>query len=626
MSARPLSYHLRDRLGAAFGITPESRTATVRDMLGRHGRHPATYWFQLLLAMLIATLGLVLSSAGVVIGAMLISPLMGPIVDLAMGLAIGSSLLVIRASMRTAVSIVVVVGSASLITLALPFQAVTPEIAARTSPTVLDLLVAVGCALAAAATTARPSSETASAASGTAIAIALVPPLCVVGFGFGTGQAPVARGAALLFTANLCAILLFALLTFLLFGFDGVDIGALEGEQLAAHGRAPARAAGGLQRVFGSRYSLAVRVLTPLLFVGVVYLPLSRALREVSWEVRVRTQVRAILQDSAAARGAVQSAVAVEGGAVHVRLVIVGPPEQANGLRDELVARIGAVAGVEPSVDIVAVPDADTLRAAVMRAALDDVDVARPPRLSAARAPLAAALSNAWSAEASGPLVRWSVDWSDPARAAVEVVHLGPPLGRAAERLLAHALAAATGDTVDVRDVALPAETLTTPSGEAGPWLAALARAAAALRAHEGFFACAEAPAWASGERRAKPKPPAKKVDAKAHAADAVVFEAGLAIASGVRPGRLTLRSVDDARWSLRLQAEPCEGVEQPTNTPTAGVRDVSIGLPPTVPSAVPSGSAAPPAAPSVSSHRPSPEGEAGVGGHDGGAAGRRPE
>ena len=103
---RRFSPHLRDRLGAAFGITPESRTKTVRDMVGRHRRHPAAYWLQLLLAMLLATLGLVLSSAGVVIGAMLISPLMGPIVELAMGLAIGSSLLVIRASARAAVSFV----------------------------------------------------------------------------------------------------------------------------------------------------------------------------------------------------------------------------------------------------------------------------------------------------------------------------------------------------------------------------------------------------------------------------------------------------------------------------------------------------------------------------------------
>jgi uncharacterized hydrophobic protein (TIGR00271 family) len=601
MSAhRHFSPHLRDRLGAAFGITPEGRTATVRDMLGRQGRHPATYWLQLLLAMLIATLGLVLSSVGVVIGAMLISPLMGPIVDLAMGLAIGSSLLVIRASVRTAVSVVVVVGSAALVTLALPFQSITSEIAARTSPTALDLLVAVGCALAAAVTTARPSSETASAASGTAIAIALVPPLCVVGFGLGTGQGHVARGAALLFTANLCAILLFALITFLLFGFDGVEIGALEGEQLAAHGRAPARAAGGLQRLFGSRYSLAVRVLTPLLLSAVVYLPLSRALREVSWEVRVRTQVRGILQGSAAARGAVQSSVSVEAGAVRVRLVILGPPEQASALRDDLTASIGAVAGVEPSVDVLAVPDAGTLRAAMLRAMPDDVDVVRSPKLPDARAPLAAALTGAWPASAAGPLLRWAVDWTDEARAVVEVVHLGPPLGRAAERLLGGALATSTGEAVDVRDVALPAEPVTAASGEAGPWLAAFARATAALGAYDGLFACAEVPARAAEAERRAPKPPAK-ASAKAQATDVAVLEAARALAAQADAARLTLRPVDAERWSLRLQAGPCEGDRPPTNTPTAGVRGGPVGVPQAGPSPVPTGSEGPAGAPSGS-------------------------
>ena len=79
---------LQDRIAAAFGIQPADREAIVRAMLERSGRESAGYWLQLLLAMGIASLGLVLGSTAVVIGAMLISPLMGPIIELGMGLAL----------------------------------------------------------------------------------------------------------------------------------------------------------------------------------------------------------------------------------------------------------------------------------------------------------------------------------------------------------------------------------------------------------------------------------------------------------------------------------------------------------------------------------------------------------
>ena len=86
----------------------------------------------------------------------------------------------------------------------------TRALTTRTSPTALDLLVAVFCAIAAAYAQVRSGSDTTATAAGTAIGIALVPPLCVVGYGLGTRSREIASGAALLFTANLCAILLFA--------------------------------------------------------------------------------------------------------------------------------------------------------------------------------------------------------------------------------------------------------------------------------------------------------------------------------------------------------------------------------------------------------------------------------
>jgi len=183
------------RAATALGVDESARTETVVAMLQNNRRRAPGYWIQLTLAMGIATLGLVLGSTAVVIGAMLVSPLMGPIIELGMGFAVGSSFLVLRAAIRVVWSVVIVVGGAALLTLALPFHEVTGEIAARTAPTALDLLVAVFCALTAAYTTVRPASDTTAAAAGTAIGIALVPPLCVIGFGLGTGSVSIAGGA-----------------------------------------------------------------------------------------------------------------------------------------------------------------------------------------------------------------------------------------------------------------------------------------------------------------------------------------------------------------------------------------------------------------------------------------------
>jgi uncharacterized hydrophobic protein (TIGR00271 family) len=102
-------------------------------MQGRAPSDAATYWLQLILSMCIATFGLVLNSSGVVIGAMLIAPLMGPIVALAMAFTVGSPYLALWSLLRIGTSIVVVVSGSALINLALPYHEVTAEIAARTA-------------------------------------------------------------------------------------------------------------------------------------------------------------------------------------------------------------------------------------------------------------------------------------------------------------------------------------------------------------------------------------------------------------------------------------------------------------------------------------------------------------
>jgi uncharacterized hydrophobic protein (TIGR00271 family) len=223
-------------LARVLRLADDFQAQTVRTMLQRHHTEAPSYWTQLVLSAGIATFGLVLNSGAVIIGAMLVAPLMGPIIELAMGLAVGSALLAIRSAMRIAISVCVAILSSAVLTRLLPFQEVTGEIASRTSPTVLDLMVASFCTLTAAFVTLKPH-DNMSTAAGTSISIALVPPLCASGFGLGVRLPQVAWGALLLFTANLSAILLFAVVVFLLAGFGRVNSALLETEVVSELGK-----------------------------------------------------------------------------------------------------------------------------------------------------------------------------------------------------------------------------------------------------------------------------------------------------------------------------------------------------------------------------------------------------
>lgn len=492
--------HLQDRIAAGFGISPADREATVVSMLGHSGDASAGYWLQLLLAMGIASLGLSLSSTAVVIGAMLISPLMSPIVAFGMGLAVGSPVLVLRSLTRTAASVAVVVLCSSLLMLALPFAEVTPEIAARTAPTALDLLVAVFCALAAAYTTVRAGSDTTATAAGTAIGIALVPPLCVIGYGIGTGSRTIASGAALLFTANFCAILLFAVLSFLLLGYSAVRVSALEQAELSQHGRGVIPAlARGLRFLFGLRYGALLRVLMPVILLAAVFVPLREALSRVTWQVRVRASIQSILAELP--QSTVRSSVSVEGGGVSVRLLTIGRAEDAAKLEGELRERIAAAAGVVPQVDVTAVPDATALEqvAAIAKTARPPVEAAhKEPDLSLLREALSGTLARVWPAEA-GALLRFRVELPEDEAPIVEVVHLGAPLGAAGATLLAQDLGREIGAKLAVRDVAIDAGAVTAEPEGGIAWLGRAVALAVQIEAEDGLRLCVEVPAPPKG-------------------------------------------------------------------------------------------------------------------------------
>lgn len=172
------------------------------------------------LATTIATLGIATDSTAVVIGAMLIAPLMSPILGVSAGLINGRMK---SAGLSGLVALLGILGSVALawlLSAAIPdLQSVigNSQITSRTAPNLLDLAIAIAAGAAGAYGVSR--AEVSDALPGVAVAIALVPPLAVVGITLHAGDLTLAGGAALLFLTNLFSIVLMAGLVFLLVGY-----------------------------------------------------------------------------------------------------------------------------------------------------------------------------------------------------------------------------------------------------------------------------------------------------------------------------------------------------------------------------------------------------------------------
>lgn len=178
-----------------------------------------------LLSSVIATLGLLMNSPATIIGAMLVAPLMSPIIGLGLGSIRGDDRLLrdaTKALLQGAVMAILIASFLAMSNRLIPFAPLTPdqlpsEVIARTRPTPMDLGVAVAGGLAAAFALAMPNIS--AALPGVAIATALLPPLSVVGIGLAYQRWDVAGGAFLLFTTNSVAIAASAMLVFFVLGF-----------------------------------------------------------------------------------------------------------------------------------------------------------------------------------------------------------------------------------------------------------------------------------------------------------------------------------------------------------------------------------------------------------------------
>lgn len=194
--------------------------ASLNRSLWRSAESSSNYYMLLFLSGTIATFGLLSGSSATVIGAMIVAPLMGPITGIAFALIMANRRLLRRASLSLAMGALLTVVTATVIAKLTGIEALTSEILARTQPTLLDLGVAL--AAGAAGALAKSRRGIADALPGVAIAVALVPPLSVVGVGIAFGSATVFYGALLLFLTNLVGIIFSGGLVFLALRYGSV--------------------------------------------------------------------------------------------------------------------------------------------------------------------------------------------------------------------------------------------------------------------------------------------------------------------------------------------------------------------------------------------------------------------
>ena len=157
----------------------------------------------LMCSIIIASIGLINNSTAVIIGAMLISPLMGPIRGIGLALSTNDFKVLIKSLSNFGVMVAVSVFASFLFFLITPLKSETPEILSRTEPQVLDILIAFFGGLAGViSATVKNKSGGLTVVPGVAIATALMPPLCTVGFGIATANWAYFIGAFYLFLLN----------------------------------------------------------------------------------------------------------------------------------------------------------------------------------------------------------------------------------------------------------------------------------------------------------------------------------------------------------------------------------------------------------------------------------------
>ncbi len=199
-------------------LDPEERRRVMNDLALRRGdRKIFPFTVMLTLSVVVAVMGLSLNSAAVVIGAMLIAPLMQPVLATGACLSMALYKKSANAFLKVVAATMWCIAIGFFLSKIFPDQQLTPEVLARTQPDIKDLVVALAAGVAGAYATVREDAS--SGLPGVAVAVALVPPLAAVGVTLEAGEGTFAKGAMLLYTTNLSAIIFASISVFVVTGF-----------------------------------------------------------------------------------------------------------------------------------------------------------------------------------------------------------------------------------------------------------------------------------------------------------------------------------------------------------------------------------------------------------------------
>lgn len=200
MRKKKLSF--KELLKVTFSLSEDNASPEeVRDRILSGGKVTGQNAFMLMLAILIASVGLNTNSTAIIIGAMLISPLMGSILALAYGTVVRDGAIIRRYGMGLITQIVISLLTSTVYFLLSPVKGPTSELIARTSPSFFDVIVAVAGGLAGIIANTRKD-KSGTIIPGVAIATAIMPPLCTCGYAIANGKWNMFIGALYLFILN----------------------------------------------------------------------------------------------------------------------------------------------------------------------------------------------------------------------------------------------------------------------------------------------------------------------------------------------------------------------------------------------------------------------------------------
>lgn len=346
---------LREQIERGLRIDSGSKAVVYSQIYESAEIASLSYWLEVTLSAGIATLGLVQNSPAVIIGAMLISPLMGPIMSAGLALAVGDLYLGLKSILNLVLSVFVSILLAGLLVWLLPFHTATPEILSRIHPNLLDLGIAILSGLAGSMVVCLGGGKSGiMALPGVAIAVALMPPLCVVGFGLGSSfNREIMSGAALLFLTNLVAIVSSAFVMFLIVRMDAPALRSKFGESLHNHGekellyRLLQRSS--LRGIFNTVGSLRWRGLMLVFLLATIFVPLRSALIQVKNEAVARAAVQDAVRSLVSSESVVAQRVQYAPQGVSISILSTQPiaSTKIQSARDLIEKRTGVSASIQ---------------------------------------------------------------------------------------------------------------------------------------------------------------------------------------------------------------------------------------------------------------------------------------